>query len=41
MVLELARSTRTDDGGGYRAEFLKLAARAAELQAPRQAQVTP
>jgi Ca-activated chloride channel homolog len=41
LVLELARSTRTDDADGYRGEFLKLASRAAELQAPRQAKVTP
>ncbi len=41
MVLELARSGQGDDRDGYRTEFLKLASRAAELQAPRQAKVTP
>ena len=41
MVLELARSGQGDDREGYRTEFLKLASRAAELQAPRQAKVTP
>jgi len=41
MVLELARSGQGDDREGYRNEFLKLASRAAELQAPRQAKVTP
>jgi Ca-activated chloride channel family protein len=41
MVLELARSGQGDDREGYRTEFVKLASRAAELQAPRQAKVTP
>jgi hypothetical protein len=41
MVLELARSGQGEDREGYRAEFVKLASRAAELQAPRQAKVTP
>src|SRR4029453_6813362 len=41
MVLELARSVQGDDREGYRTEFVTLASRAAELQAPRQAKVTP
>jgi Ca-activated chloride channel family protein len=41
MVLELARAGQGEDREGYRAEFVKLASRAAELQAPRQAKVTP
>jgi hypothetical protein len=43
MVLELAPlGGQGDDREGYRTEFLKLASRAAaELQAPRQAKVTP
>jgi len=41
MVLELARSGQGEDREGYRAEFVKLASRAAELQPPRQAKVTP
>jgi Ca-activated chloride channel family protein len=37
MVLELAREARGSDASGYRAEFLELAKRAAELSAPRHA----
>jgi Ca-activated chloride channel family protein len=40
MVQELARESRGHDASGYRAEFLELAKRAAELAGPRQAQVT-
>ena len=40
MVLELAREGRGRDAEGYRAEFLDLARRAAELARPQQAQLT-
>ncbi len=40
MVLDLAQEARGNDPEGYRAEFLELAKRAAELAGPRQAQVT-
>jgi Ca-activated chloride channel family protein len=40
MVLALAEGALGPDGEGYRAEFLELARTAAELQGPRQAQVT-
>jgi Ca-activated chloride channel family protein len=39
MVLELARQGRGKDAEGYRAEFLDLARRAADLSGARQAQL--
>jgi Ca-activated chloride channel family protein len=40
MVLELAREGKGRDAEGYRAEFLDLARRAAELASPKQAHIT-